>query len=148
MWETASCIDSPTPGGLFRKKKSRNGCSGFLLTPTSRFKKNLTPLFLSRWLLRFLLRGLLRFRFLCLFLRGGFPLCCFFGWFFCRRLRRRSWRWRFFLGFFADHHQIILLGFDDFFVFARQLLVVIQPNQLFFVLLIFHLSLYLFLIST
>src|SRR5436190_1550136 len=62
MWETASCIDSPTPGGLFRKKKSRNGCSGFLLTPTSRFKKNLTPLFLSRWLLRFLLRGLLRFR--------------------------------------------------------------------------------------
>src|SRR6267154_1255962 len=114
-----------------QKEKSRNACSGFFLTPISGFEGDLAPLFLSGRLLRFLLgRFLLRLRFFRLFLWSGFLLGRLLRWFLGRRLGRWFWRGRFFLGFFADNHQILFLGFDDLFRFARQLLVIFQPRQL------------------
>src|SRR5882724_8219064 len=114
-----------------QKGKSRNACSGFFLTPISGFERDLAPLFLPRRLLRFLLgRFLLRLRFFRLFLRSGFLLGRLLRRFLGRRLGRWFWRGRFFLGLLADNHQILFLGFDDLFRFARQLLVIFQPRQL------------------
>src|SRR2546421_2045742 len=94
-------------------------------------KKVLPPLFLLRRLLRFLLGSLfLGLRFCCLFLLGRFLLRRFFGRFLSRWLGCRFWRGSLLLGFFADDHQLLFLGFDDLFGFARQLLIVFQPGQL------------------
>src|SRR5437773_7360236 len=94
-------------------------------------EKDLPPLFLLRRLFRFLLGSLfLGLRFCCLFLLGRFLLRRFLGRFLPRWLGCRFWRGSLFLGFFADDHQLLFLGFDDLFGFARQLLVVFQPGQL------------------
>src|SRR2546430_1399675 len=50
--------------------------------------------------------------------------------FLLRWLGCRFWRGSLFLGFFADDYQLLFLGFDGLFGFARQLLVVFQPGQL------------------
>src|SRR6266576_3113208 len=59
-----------------------------------------------------------------------FLLRRFSGRFLPRWLGCRFWRGSLLLGFFADDHQLLFLGFDDLFGFARQLLIVFQPGQL------------------
>src|SRR5438132_10299133 len=129
MWEHKQRRTTPTPGDAIPKKKSRNESPGFFPSTSPPCGKALPP-FLSAGFLCLFLGGLLRLRFSRLFLRRGFLLCRFLGWFLCRWSGRWFWRRRFFLGFFADDHQILFLGLDDFFRFARQLFVVFQPRQL------------------
>src|SRR5260370_9845661 len=102
------------------------------LTPASPFSlfrslKDLATFFLLRRFLRLLF--LLGFRFFCFFLWRGFLLRRFLG----RLLRHWPWRGlrsrRLFFGLLADDHQLLFLGFDDLFRFARQFFVV-QPRQL------------------
>src|SRR5260370_9407756 len=92
-------------------------------SPSSLFRslKDLAPFFLLRRFLRLLF--LLGFRFFCFFLWRGFLLRRFLG----RLLRPRPWRGlrtsRLFFGLLADAPQLLSLGLDDLFRFARQLLV-------------------------
>src|SRR5204862_3454853 len=129
MWEHKQRRTTPTPGDAIPKKKSRNESPGFFPSTSPPCEKGLPP-FLSAGFLRLFLGGLLRLRFSRLFLWRGFLFGRFLGRLFGHWLGCCSWGWRFFLGLFADHHQILFLGFDDFFRFARQLLVVLQPRQL------------------
>src|SRR6266852_4148112 len=114
MWETSKGSDSPSPGGVIpQKEKAGTMVPASSSTSSPLPEKDLPPLFLLRRLLRFLL--------------GRFLLRRFFGRFLPRWLGCRFWRGSLFLGFFADDHQLLFLGFDDLFRFARQLLVIFQP---------------------
>src|SRR5882762_9557205 len=132
MWETSKGRDCPSPGGaITQKEKAGTMVPSFSFCRSLAFEKDLPPLFLLRCLFHFLLGGLLlRLGFFCFFLRRGFLLRRFLGWLLRPWLGRRLCRRRLFLGLLADDHQLLFLGLDDLFRFARQLLVVFQPRQL------------------
>src|SRR5207302_10186044 len=116
-------------GDAMPSKRRRTESPGFCPSAAPACEQGLA-LLLSAGCLRLFLGGLLRLRFSGLFIWRGFLFGRFLGRLFGHWLGCCSWGWRFFLGLFADNHQILFLGLDDFFRFARQLFVVFQPRHL------------------
>src|SRR5713226_4830164 len=112
IWEASRAFGLPLREGRFPKEKAATQVPA---SSSSRSAlKDLSPLFLLRRFLGLLFgRLLLGFRFFCLFLWRGFLLRRFLGRLLRRWLWRGLWSGRFFLGLFADDHQLLFLGFDD-----------------------------------
>src|SRR5713226_5571387 len=104
IWEASRAFGLPLREGRFPKEKA--GTTVPASSSSRSALKDLSPLFLLR-------RLLLGFRFFCLFLWRGFLLRRFLGRLLRRWLWRGLWSGRFFLGLFADDHQLLFLGFDD-----------------------------------